>query len=281
MMMTSRSVERQRRYVARIATYPQKRAEFLMKDRQRKKKRVTTVQNVTKHHVITQHERRDVEMKEPERSVDMPCMLPLCHPFTAVVAGPSGCGKTAWVLRLIENVREKIEPAPTRIWYYYGEHQPVFNNYPQVHFEDGLPQQNDEVLDDREPTMIVVDDHMSDVNQLVADILTKISHHRNIRILYLTQNMFDKNKYPRTISLNARYLVLFKNRRDAGQIAIFARQMYPTCWKFAVQGYEDATSMPYGYLLVDLKSDQDERYRLRTNVFPGEMQHVYVRNLKY
>jgi len=181
---------------------------------------VTAVQNETKHHVITQHERRDVEMKEPERSVDMPCMLPLCHPFTAVVAGPTGCGKTAWVFRLIENVRGKIEPAPTRILYYYGEHQPVFNNYPQVHFEDGLPQQNDEVLDDREPTMIVVDDHMSDVNQLVADILTKMSHHRNIRILYLTQNMFDKNKYPRTISLNARYLVLFKNRRDAGQIAI-------------------------------------------------------------
>jgi len=276
-MMTSRSVERQRRYIARIAADPQKRAEFLMKDRQRKQKQVTTVQNVTKHHVITQHGRTDVEMKEPERLVDMPCMLPLCHPFTAVVAGPTGCGKTAWVLRLIDNVREKIEPVPTRIWYCYGEHQPVFNNYPQVHFEDGLPQLNDEVFDGREPTMIVVDDHMFDVNQLVADIFTKISHHRNISILYLTQNLFDKNKYARTISLNAHYLVLFKYRRDAGQFAIFARQMYPTCWKFAVEGYEDATSTPYGYLLVDLKPDQDERYRLRTNFFPGEMQHVYVR----
>jgi len=36
-MMTSRSVERQKRYIARIAADPQKRAEFLMKDRQRKK----------------------------------------------------------------------------------------------------------------------------------------------------------------------------------------------------------------------------------------------------
>ena len=87
-------------------------------------------------------------------------MLPLCHPFTAV----TGCGKTAWILRLIDNVREKIEPVPSKIWYYYGEHQPVFNNYPQVHFEKGLPQLNDEVFDGREPTVIVVDDHMSDVN---------------------------------------------------------------------------------------------------------------------
>jgi len=43
--------------------------------------------------------------------------------------------------------------------------------------------------------------------------------------------------------------------------------MYPTCWKFAVQWCEDATSTLYGYLLVDLNPDQDERYRLRTNAF--------------
>ena len=61
------------------------------------------------------------------------------------------------------------------------------------------------MFDGREPTMIVVDDHMFDVNQLVADILTKISHHRNMSILYLTQNVFDKNKHARTISLNAHY----------------------------------------------------------------------------
>ena len=66
--------------------------------------------------------------------------------------------------------------------------------------------------------MIVVDDHMSGINQVVADIFTKISHDRNIIILHLTQNLFDKNKYARTISLNAHYLVLFKNPRDAGHL---------------------------------------------------------------
>jgi len=59
----------------------------------------------------------------------MSCMLPLYHPFTAVVAGPTSCRKTAWVLRFFNNVREKIEPVPSKIWYYYGQHQPVFNNY--------------------------------------------------------------------------------------------------------------------------------------------------------
>ena len=54
-MMASGSVERQRRYIARIAADPRKRVEFLMKDRQRKKKEVTTAQNEM-NDVITQHE---------------------------------------------------------------------------------------------------------------------------------------------------------------------------------------------------------------------------------
>jgi len=133
------------------------------------------------------------------------------------------------------------------------------------------------MFDGREPSLIVVDDHMSDTNQVVADIFTKISHHRKISILHLTQNLFDKNKYAVTISLNAHYMVLLKNSRDAGQFATFARQMYPDCWKFAIEAYNDATSAPYGYLLIDLKPGQDERCRLRTNVFSGETQFVYVR----
>jgi len=74
---------------------------------------------------------------------------------------------------------------------------------------------------------------MAETNELVANIFTKISHHRNISVLYLTQNVFDKNKYVRTISLNTHYLVLFKNVRDGTQFATLSRQMYPHSSKFA------------------------------------------------
>jgi len=86
---------------------------------------------------------------------------------------------------------------------------------------------------------------MSETNQLVANVFTKISHHRNVSAVYLTQNLFDKNKKKRTISLNAHYLVLFKNPRDATQFATLARQMYPNASKFAIEAYTDATSAPY------------------------------------
>ena len=53
--MTSAKAERQRRYIARIKADPQKREEFLMKDRLRKK-----------NMVMTRHETRHDFRKEPE-----------------------------------------------------------------------------------------------------------------------------------------------------------------------------------------------------------------------
>jgi len=53
--------------------------------------------------------------------------------------------------------------------------------------------------------------------------------------------------------------------------------MYQNSSKFAVEAYEVAASVPYDYLLVDLKSDQEERCRLRTNIFPSETQYAYVK----
>ena len=261
---------RQRRYIARINADPHKRAEYLMKHRQwRKKKEYGSYEKLLN---TTQDEK--CNEGHEEMCNGMRCMLPLCHPFTAIVSGPTGCGKTAWVLRLINNIREMIEPLPSRIWYCYGEFQPTFNTYPRIHFHEGLPDMSDAVFDGSESTLLILDDLMSDINQLVANVFTKISHHRNLSVLHLTQNVFDRNKHARTISLNAHYLVLFKNPRDAGQFSILARQMYPSSWKFAGEAYRDATERPFGYLFVDLKPQQDERCRLRTNIFPGENQYV-------
>ena len=127
----------------------------------------------------------------------------LHNPFTAIVAGPTSSGKSQWVLRLIDNALQMIEPPPTRIWYCYGEYQPIFNNYPNVHFHEGLPESSDVVFDGTEARLLVLDDLMSETNELVANTFTKLSHHRNVSVIHLTQNLFDKNKYARTIRLNA------------------------------------------------------------------------------
>ena len=60
-------------------------------------------------------------------------------------------------------------------------------------------------------------------------------------------------------------------------ISNLARQMYPGHSKYMVEAFKNATSDPYGYLLIDMKPFTEEMYRLRTNIFPGETHYVYIR----
>jgi len=196
------------------------------------------------------------------------------HPFTAIVAGPTSCGKTRFVFRLIEHASRMIDPPPSKIVYCYGEYQELFSKYTHVEFNRGLPSLDD--FDGKQTVLLVLDDLMNETDQTVANLFTKGSHHRNVSVVFLAQNLFSKNKFARTISLNAHYMVLFKNPRDASQFAHLARQMYPNNSRFAIEAYKDASREPYSYLLIDLRPEQDETLRLRSNVFPGETHYVYV-----
>ena len=106
---------------------------------------------------------------------------------------------------------------------------------------------------------------------------TKKSHHSDTSVIYLVQNLFSKNKESRTISLNAQYMIVFKNPRDSSQLANLARQMYPGRGAFVQEAFADATASPYGYLLIDLKQNTPDDMRLRTSVLPDDAhQWVYV-----
>jgi len=60
---------------------------------------------------------------------------------------------------------------------------------------------------------VIIDDLMQETNEMVAYMFTKGSHHRNISVVFLAQKLFSKNNFARTMSLNAHYMVLFKNPR--------------------------------------------------------------------
>ena len=140
-----------------------------------------------------------------------------------------------------------------------------------MRFEEGLP--NASMFDSATRNLIVTDDLMAETDERVTNLFTKKSHHRNTSVMNLVQNLFPKNKESLTVSLNSQYLVLFNNPRDATQMSHLSRQMYPGRVKFV----QDATSVPYGYLLVDLKQDTLEDMRLRTTIFPDEgVQYVYL-----
>lgn len=206
--------------------------------------------------------------------------LPLLHPFTAIVSGPTGCGKTQFTMRLIKERQEKILPSPERIVWCYGIYQKEFDSLQKspnnVEFYDGLPNLN--MFDGLHRILLIIDDFMHETDAEVSQIFTKGSHHKNISVIYLSQNLFyGGNRQNRTISLNTHYLIVFKNPRDAMQISHLARQMYPgKKAKHMIEAFADATVQPYTYLFIDLKPNTDDRYRLRTNIFSDEKQYVYL-----
>ena len=144
-----------------------------------------------------------------------------------------------------------------------------------ISFIEGMP--DEKVLDPKVRNLVVVDDLLSETDARVTKLFTKGSHHRNTSVIFISQNLFDKNKENRTITLNAHYIVLFKSPRDARQVEHLARQMYPGNSKFMREAFTDATAEPYSYLLIDLKPITPEEMRLRTKIFPGEVQTVYIK----
>lgn len=192
-----------------------------------------------------------------------------------MVAGPTGCGKTTWVKKLLEHASEMIFPSPERIIWCYGKWQDAYQNLTSsIEFVQGLP--DFDTLDHSVSTLVILDDLMRQDGSTVAKLFEAGSHHDDISVVYIVQNVFHQGKDSRNISLNAHYLVLFKNPRDRSQIVHLSKQVFPGQAKFLSEAYDDVCRKPHGYLFLDFRQDTPEEGRVRSNVFPGEVQLAYV-----
>ena len=75
--------------------------------------------------------------------------------------------------------------------------------------------------------------------------------------------------------MNTQYLVLFNNPIDRQQVATLARRIYPSTSAMFMKRFEEATSRPYGYLVIDLKSSTSKQDRLQTDIFESTDQHAF------
>ena len=191
------------------------------------------------------------------------------HPFTCVIAGPTGSGKTMFIERFLQNLPVLMTHVPKKVIYCYGEWQNSYERLTQysgdISFVEGLPDLDG--LQSGEPRLIILDDLMGETDERVTRLFVKGSHHKNISIMYIVQNLFNKNKEQRCINLNTHYIVLFKNPRDNSQIIHLGKQMYPKNTHVIQDAYKLATEKPYSYLLIDLKQDTPDHIRLRSDIF--------------
>lgn len=115
--------------------------------------------------------------------------------------------------------------------------------------------------------MIILDDLMSIVakDPRITDLFTEGSHHRNLSVVVLNQNLYFSQDP--TQRRNCHYLVLFNNPVDKQSIMTLARQMYPRKTQYFMNKFSDSVLQPFGYLLIDLKTTTPEELRLRDTSF--------------
>jgi len=135
------------------------------------------------------------------------------HP--CIVIGPSGSGKTSFVRRFLLNHRDLCtEPifAGGVVWC-YGEKSDVPSHLPaDIRIHEGVPEEGGA---NREPSIVILDDLLTNVySKQVCELFTRGSRHRNLSVILITQSLFHQGRFCRDISLNAHYIVAFKNVRD-------------------------------------------------------------------
>ena len=144
----------------------------------------------------------------------------------------------------------------------------------RVKFEKGLP--DFENINVGVRRLVVVDDMISELNSQIESMFIRGSHHLGISLCLISQNIFSRVKIFRNLSLNAHYIVCFKQPRDASQIMHLARQFCPRNSEYVVDAYYKATQQPFGYILFDYRQTTPDILRLRTNIFPDENLVVFI-----
>ena len=195
-----------------------------------------------------------------------------------MICGPTSCGKTIFIKNFLKYLDAMSNVRFDRIIVYYSEWQSTYKNLgDNIEFHEGLPK-NSDYIDDPRPKLLIIDDLMresSGGSGVITNLFTKGSHHNNLSVIFITQNLFHQGQ--REISLNSNYIVIFKNPRDKSQIQYLARQICPENPQFLREAYLHATRDAHSYLLLDLRQDTPDNYRFRTAIFPfDEYQYVYV-----
>jgi DNA polymerase III delta prime subunit len=203
------------------------------------------------------------------------------NPSSFILAGPSQSGKTTFALNLLRQIDDMFTTPQCgqNVIYYYKEWQDTLADFKAeniVHqWVNDLPSVDDFKertlpYKDNGGSIVIIDDFAQNLNADIATIFTVLCHHYNATVILLTQNIFTKNPVFREISLNAIYIVLFKNPRDSSQISYYARQFKPGNSRPVMEAFRECTKLPHSYMLFDHHQLTPENLRMRSHIFVSQ-----------
>ena len=201
------------------------------------------------------------------------------HPFLMLVCGATQSGKTHFVLELLQQSHRLIDKPLGNVVWFYGQiteairkHQSQYN----ITFVEDIPSSFDDYIDDDKNNLFIFDDLMEQAsnNKNITKLLTKESHHRNISVIFIMQDLYYNGSERKTLLRNCQYLVLFANPMDMTAVYSIASRMVPKQVPSFLKIFEVVTSTPHGYLFIDGKQNSPNQARFRTDIFKP-YQRVY------
>ena len=102
---------------------------------------------------------------------------------------------------------------------------------------------------------------------------------RGLSTIYIKHNLFHKSTFGRDIELQTTHLALFKSPRDIMQINTISVQL--GLGSSLVDWYREATSVPFGHLLIDLSPRTDDRLHYCTNSGKSPSKFYVPESLKH
>ena len=185
-------------------------------------------------------------------------------------------GKTTLFLRLLEQATSSFNPVPSRIWFLYNCHQPIYEEMHRAMNAMGIDFRLSKTTDLTEEnlksmrstvgqTMICVDDSTIAVGKSMnmAHLFT-ISRHYNCSMVLFMHTVFGSQEALRIISLNTAYYFLMSSPRLRGQVGRLGDQL--GLRKQLVAAYDQKVSSPYSYLLLDFNVTTPNINRIRDDV---------------
>lgn len=192
------------------------------------------------------------------------------HLFMAVV-GPSGCGKTYLLKELLVRRGSIFKPNFDRIIYFYQHWQNIYHELQlaigsgSIVFRPNIDWHEIYTLSEEKRNLLIFDDVFADIGKSDEFLNLAVSgRHRNLHVIYLKHNLYQKSQNAKTIDLNVTHLLLLKNPRDIVQIDYLGRQL--GCRSVLLSAYKQATDETFGHLLIDLDPRCSELLRLSSRI---------------
>ena len=168
-----------------------------------------------------------------------------------------------------------FQPMFDKIHFFYQHSQPfhdVMQKIANLEFVRGVNFQFIDLLKNNGlKYLLSFDDSCEEVcnSRAFVDIATA-GRHRGLSTIYIRHNLFQQSKQGREVELQNTYIVLFKSSRDLMQVTTLSTQL--SLGSELVDWYRDATSVPFGHLLIDFSPRTDDRllYCTYTGFIPSK-----------